>query len=194
LSKKHQALVKKFFQYSVQVIVRGIVRHAQGPSIYQQYITWLWRQSSPLTDLQRFERPYWDYLQSPLQPLMDNLESQTYETFEKDPIKYQKYEEAIANALKNDPFLHGKKEIVLMVLGAGRGPLVFAAMRAATTANRQLKLYAIEKNQNAINTLYNLRDNHPDWCDVTVISSDIRNWKGDTQADIVVSELFRLFW
>ena len=27
--------------------------------------------------------------QAPLQPLKDNLESQTYETFEKDPIKYQ---------------------------------------------------------------------------------------------------------
>jgi protein arginine N-methyltransferase 5 len=37
------------------------------------------------------EKPYWDYLQAPLQPLMDNLESSVYETFEKDPIKYQKY-------------------------------------------------------------------------------------------------------
>jgi len=29
---------------------------------------------------------YEDYLQSPLQPLMDNLESGTYEVFEKDPV------------------------------------------------------------------------------------------------------------
>ena len=30
---------------------------------------------------------------------MDNLESQTYEVFEKDPIKYQEYERAIFDAL-----------------------------------------------------------------------------------------------
>lgn len=28
-----------------------------------------------------------------LQPLMDNLESQTYEVFEKDPIKYSQYQQ-----------------------------------------------------------------------------------------------------
>ena len=27
------------------------------------------------------------------QPLMDNLESQTYEVFEKDPVKYREYEQ-----------------------------------------------------------------------------------------------------
>lgn len=27
------------------------------------------------------------------QPLMDNLESQTYEVFEKDPIKYSQYQQ-----------------------------------------------------------------------------------------------------
>ena len=30
--------------------------------------------------------------QAPLQPLQDNLESQTYEVFEKDPVKYAQYE------------------------------------------------------------------------------------------------------
>lgn len=30
---------------------------------------------------------------------MDNLESQTYEVFEKDPIKYSQYQEAIYHAL-----------------------------------------------------------------------------------------------
>lgn len=41
-----------------------------------------------------------DYLQAPLQPLMDNLESQTYEAFEKDPVKYAQYEKAIVKALE----------------------------------------------------------------------------------------------
>lgn len=34
---------------------------------------------------------------------MDNLESQTYETFEKDKIKYIKYQEAVYKALINFP-------------------------------------------------------------------------------------------
>ena len=39
-----------------------------------------------------------------------------------------------------------------MVLGAGRGPLVNASLRAARQAHRKLKIYAVEKNPNAIVT------------------------------------------
>ena len=39
-------------------------------------------------------------MQVPLQPLADNLESQTYEVFEKDPVKYVNYEEAVFLALQ----------------------------------------------------------------------------------------------
>lgn len=46
-----------------------------------------------------YARGYEDYLQCPLQPLMDNLESQTYEVFEKDPVKYNEYQRAIYTAL-----------------------------------------------------------------------------------------------
>lgn len=41
---------------------------------------------------------------------------------------------------------------VLMVLGAGRGPLVNASLRAARLADRKLKVYAVEKNPNAVIT------------------------------------------
>lgn len=44
-------------------------------------------------------RGYEDYLQTPLQPLGDNLESQVYETFEKDPVKYKDYGRALELAL-----------------------------------------------------------------------------------------------
>ena len=47
----------------------------------------------------KFIKGYEDCLQNPLQPLMDNLESQVYECFEKDPVKYQQYQKAIAQAL-----------------------------------------------------------------------------------------------
>lgn len=76
-----------------------------------------------------FEFPYLDYLQSPLQPLRDNLESQTYETFERDPVKYAQYEEAVFRCLQ-DRIADGKKRHVIMVVGAGRGPLVAASLRA----------------------------------------------------------------
>ena len=35
------------------------------------------------------------------QPLMDNLESQTYEVFEKDPVKYNQYQEVIHHVKEN---------------------------------------------------------------------------------------------
>ena len=51
-------------------------------------------QNQPEPDpVSKFAKGYEDYLQSPLQPLMDNLESQTYEIFEKDPFKYTQYQE-----------------------------------------------------------------------------------------------------
>lgn len=47
---------------------------------------------------------------------------------------------------------------VLMVVGAGRGPLVRASLAAASAAGRRLRVYAVEKNANAVVTLQNLVD------------------------------------
>lgn len=43
-----------------------------------------------------------------------------------------------------------------MVVGAGRGPLVRASLAAADAAGRALRVYAVEKNANAVITLQNL--------------------------------------
>lgn len=44
-----------------------------------------------------------------------------------------------------------KEEVpVVMVVGAGRGPIVRAAIRAAKKAKKKIKLYALEKNPNAL--------------------------------------------
>ncbi len=40
--------------------------------------------------------------------------------------------------------------MVLMVVGAGRGPLVRASMRASARAGVPLRVYAVEKNPNAV--------------------------------------------
>lgn len=81
-----------------------------------------------------------------------------------------------------------------MVLGAGRGPLVKASLRAADRAQKEIKVWAVEKNPNAIVTLLNLKNEV--WGDkVTVVSSDMRDWKGaeNDKADILVSELLGSF-
>ncbi|XP_042969172.1 protein arginine N-methyltransferase 1.5-like [Carya illinoinensis] len=91
-----------------------------------------------------------------MQPLMDNLEAQTYETFEKDAMKYIQYQRAICKALQ-DRVPEEKAStltIVLMVVGAGRGPLVRASLQAAKETSLKLKIYAVEKNPNAIVTLH----------------------------------------
>lgn len=41
---------------------------------------------------------------------------------------------------------------VIMVVGAGRGPLVNCSIRASERAQRKVKLYAVEKNPNALVT------------------------------------------
>lgn len=69
--------------------------------------------NAEIGEVDRFESPYHDYLQSPLQPLMDNLESSTYEVFERDPVKYQRYEDAVAAALCDTP---AEKVSIVMVV------------------------------------------------------------------------------
>lgn len=56
-----------------------------------------------------------------------------------------------------------------------------------------MRLFALEKNPNAVNTLLNLKHTNPDWKDVTVISTDIRKYSADIKADVIVSELLGSF-
>lgn len=74
------------------------------------------------------------HLQAPLQPLQDNLESQTYETFEKDATKYSTYQAAIHGALVNEPRRADQEATIIMVVGAGRGPLVTASLQVCPSS------------------------------------------------------------
>lgn len=80
--------------------MRGNPLHKGERRHYLQYLAYLATQLPPKTEQETFEAPYYDRLQVPLQPLADNLESQVYETFEKDPVKYSQYEEATYRALR----------------------------------------------------------------------------------------------
>ncbi|ROT83021.1 hypothetical protein C7M84_023802 [Penaeus vannamei] len=164
LSRAHQQLVRGLFKLHVQFVVSGPLRH-QHFKLYQQYLEHIIRVNQEMDPLMDFARGYEDYLQCPLQPLMDNLESQTYEVFEKDPVKYSEYERAMYLAIcdKIPEEEKDTKEIVLMVVGAGRGPLVRRALAAAKAGHRKIKIYAVEKNPNAVVTLQAQQDE--DWGD-----------------------------
>jgi len=195
LARHHQALIRRFVHLDIQIIVRG---PARGHEIkhYQQYLEHLYSQVPVGDPLQQFARGYEDYLQCPLQPLMDNLESQTYEVFEKDPVKYSEYQAAMVAAL-NDMVSEEEKEtrvITLIVVGAGRGPLVRAALNASQKTGRNIRVFAVEKNPNAVVTLQ--QQQIEDWGNkVKVISSDMRDWNPPVEdyADILVSELLGSF-
>ncbi|KAI9495723.1 PRMT5 arginine-N-methyltransferase-domain-containing protein [Zychaea mexicana] len=196
LPKPHQAFLKKLMhrmQPQVIVTLPETKLHASAtPSSYQEYIQYLNRNLPELNDVERFAAGYHDYLQAPLQPLMDNLDNSMYETFERDPIKYQQYEKAVYHALL-DRVEHGSDYVsTIMVVGAGRGPLVNCCLRAAEKAERKVHLYALEKNPNAFVTLQNAKADV--WHDkVTLVFADMRKWKPKTKCDILVSELLGSF-
>lgn len=214
LSKRHQNLITGFFDHSVQVVLSGkplhrastgsLANHAENNvndtqkhplRLYLDYVGYLYQKMGPLTEQERLEHGYKDFLQAPLQPLMDNLEAQTYETFEKDSVKYIQYQRAICKALLDRVRDEeaSTQTTVLMVVGAGRGPLVRAALQAAEETGRKLKVYAVEKNPNAVVTLHSLLKLEGWENIVSIISSDMRCWNAPEKADILVSELLGSF-
>lgn len=179
-------------------------------SPYVMYMTHLERQQEPYSRLETETlTSFQDWLQSPLQPLSDNLESSTYEMFEGDPVKYNLYEEAMFEAMSEWKALNKptsslnteQLELVVTVAGAGRGPLVTRALRASERSGVPIQLWALEKNQNAY--VYLLRQNATVWDNrVTVVKTDMRDWKGPhprgqpdvfTKVDILVTELLGSF-
>ncbi|KAH6984628.1 protein arginine N-methyltransferase [Ilyonectria sp. MPI-CAGE-AT-0026] len=175
---------------------------------YVAYLRWLESQQPPFSLL---EGPtltsFQDWLQSPLQPLSDNLESATYEVFEGDPVKYNQYEAAVYEALTEWKTLDKPKSkegaVVVAVAGSGRGPLVTRALKAAEDAGVTIDMWAVEKNPNAY--VYLLRQNEMVWNGkVKVVKTDMRAWKGPVisesaegpvygKVDILISELLGSF-
>ena len=146
------------------------------------YLRYLQRNQPERTPIEKFGSGYQDYLQAPLQPLTDNLESVTYEVFEKDPVKYDWYERAIERALSDwvlqkKPTSSLSGAVVLAVAGSGRGPLVSRALKASQTTGVPIEVWAVEKNPNAYVLLQ--RHNENVWNGVVnVVKTDMRAWKG----------------
>lgn len=228
LSKPHQEYLTRFFQlrYTPWLLLSDVgpipnydlsfmtgteptpaeasandVEKPKDHLAHLRYIRHLQQNQPPRTIIQRFGQGYQDYLQSPLQPLTDNLESITYEVFEKDPIKYNWYEDAVTLALQD---LHAKlgegRDIIVAVVGAGRGPLMTRALQASKLTGIKVKCWAVEKNPSAHVLLQRRNATDPLWNkQVTVVKSDMRSWPGPiidgkvAHVDILISELLGSF-
>ncbi|PWN52296.1 PRMT5-domain-containing protein [Violaceomyces palustris] len=198
LSKAAQAFIKGILKKTPTIALSGAQNpppnHTRGgPSAYLQYIRHLEKSSPPDSVVDSFARGYTDWLQAPLQPLMDNLESTTYEVFERDPVKYAVYEEAVFRALLDKP---PTSTTNIWVCGAGRGPLVTRCLNAAQRAGRTVRMTAVEKNPNALVTLQEKQA--LEWGDsVTIRYGDMRTLPVPSshaeRPDIVVSELLGSF-
>lgn len=215
LSKSYQMLFTELLKRigrTLRVLVEGGCRHhppntpdangLTGCLAYLQYLRHLRsrQEVSGVLDTEEssLELQYLDHLQTPLQPLGDDLEFSTYEVFEKDPIKYRNYQFAIELAIRDkilstpsnslEPLdLEQKTKygesythfITIFVLGAGRGPLVRHSLLAVENSNQQSQLQqqhtklkpiivAIEKNPSAVLFLNSLKQKEG-WTDDTVL-------------------------
>jgi len=87
-----------------------------------------------------------------------------------------------------------EEPITVMYFGAGRGPLIRKAIKAADKAQVKIKIIVLDKNPNAIVTLRNMiiEENLSD--KVTLFAGDMRNINiNDMQGDILMSELLGSF-
>ncbi len=168
-------------------------------SIYSQ----LRDRKSHKTLYNKFCDKYKDSLRTPLQPLINNLESNTYRIMEQDPVKYLSYRNAIKEAILEKHRLNPSRPIRVVIIGAGRGPLVVATIKALKeirSNNRvviPVNIYIIEKNKNAVITLTNrfIKCSY-----IKIITGDVRYvlaeqvfGDGGERADIMMSELLGSF-
>lgn len=194
------AFLYKMFQHNVQIVIGGS-NSLDGtdlplPFIASAYNTvkHAWRTCPSLSPAERFAVSHRDILQTPLQPLQENVESIVYEVFERDPVKYIKYEDAVVSYLKKWQVRGCSARPRVFVVGAGRGPLVSSVLRAVKTTGVALEaLWAVEKSSCAAVTLRSRVTHDPDegWRSVHVVEGDMRSMRLQERerADLLVSEL-----
>ena len=198
LSKALQTFVSDIMLHNQNVcfIIKGPGEgYSQGYRAYSQYLDHFFiPKVQSLRETHLLLEGTEDVLQVPLQPLSDNLESSVYEIFEKDPVKYSVYREAIKEALKDRMSV---PDLTVLVVGAGRGPLVTACIAAAESLAKDITVYVVEKNVNAIPTLCAWKEiewvKHKVVTDLQIFCSDMRHFVPPKKADIVISELLGSF-
>ena len=169
LSKWHQPLLTMILQRigrSIRVLLHGPATHRdprqmETEALNGNHLHHYWPyldnfRNKPIikqcldTDVAKLEMDYLDQLQRPLQPLRDSLENGTYETFEKDPVKYTRYQEAMALAFGECQ----QAQLVVLIVGAGRGPLLQTALKAYESLPQERRkpftIAAVENNPSAV--------------------------------------------
>ena len=86
-----------------------------------------------------------------------------------------------------------EEEITVMYFGAGRGPLIRKALKAADKAGAKVRVIALDKNPNAIVTLRNMIVDEKLEDRVTLFAGDMRMIQGEIKGDILMSELLGSF-
>ncbi|KAH8232850.1 hypothetical protein KR026_001038 [Drosophila bipectinata] len=190
LKKEWQVIIGHFISVRANIII-STNPNDKALSQYADYLKKLINENCDTHVLNSYE----NMLEIPLQPLSENLDSYTYEVFESDPVKYKLYQDAVQAALLDRVTEEEakKKLTVVMLLGGGRGPIARAILNAAQITKRQVRLYIIEKNPNAIRTLSHMLKTLWTNKDVHIFSKDMRDFSPPEKADILVSELLGSF-
>ncbi|CAI4055609.1 protein arginine N-methyltransferase SKDI_02G2440 [Saccharomyces kudriavzevii IFO 1802] len=190
------------------VILHGMEKYADdvkgGESAYLEYINYLLKKGDKILNSngnRQFMLQEQSRIMPPLKPHSDTLLNSTYLTFEKDLVKYDLYESAISEALQDVSSQESfKRPIVILVAGAGRGPLVDRTFKMISMlfTESEVSLIALEKNPQAY--LYLQKRNFDCWDNkVKLIKEDMTKWQIDEppekriQVDICISELLGSF-
>ena len=188
LPKALQRILKALLPYCPRIALQGKNPYDHLEA-HKEYLRHAWNQVMTEESSKGIKGAdkYSDVLQSPLQPLMINLGASLYEFFEADTAKYAQYHTALLKAFAG--FIQkGVKEVKILVVGAGRGPLIKCAFQAGLESKIDVAVTAIEKNPNTISTLLNCG-----YSKLHVVSADIRKWETDDTFDIILSELLGSF-
>lgn len=207
-------------RYGIDIIIRDDKNFISLSEIneiedYTLYLKHLFLNHFEYRDHNFVLNDYLDVFQIPLQPLKDNLQSQTYECFEDDIAKYDLYEKALLRAFNkfketgylqieklkevekgNTKIIESRKNKTLNVclVGAGRGPIMRRIILASISSGININPILVEKNKNAYNTLLHLKKNEPNiFGNVKMYFGDMRNMQFEFKMDIIVSELLGSF-
>ncbi|UKJ87656.2 type II protein arginine methyltransferase [Theileria orientalis] len=200
----YRHLVKNPVQYSVQVVPEEKTSISAQIGIRDILVSLrkIYAKLGPMTVQEHYGQGYEDVLQLPLQPLRDNLDSVTYNEFEKCSFKYKAYNTAInlflvmcgtscktqkifQNERENMAHINCSKEHTLSsavsrvhycvyVVGAGRGPLVDITQELfKRNGITNFTVYVIDKNPYTMMTLQD-KMRIKEWSNVKLICTDMR--------------------